>query len=120
MSNDDVLAGWELSVTMQRRTPLAWLVRHREFHEGSDRPTEIVPMQHACWVPVARSWRSLGIDADDIPETTMASEVGQIAVNGGDFLPFVIEYRMIVEDGGGTLTNLASRYPQYRDLLFRL
>ncbi|SDJ47299.1 hypothetical protein SAMN05216338_105069 [Bradyrhizobium sp. Rc2d] len=48
----------------------------------------------------------------------MASEIGQIPINGGDFLPFLIEYRMIVEDGGGTLTDLASRYPQYRDLLF--
>jgi hypothetical protein len=118
ISNDDVLAGWELSVTMQRRTPLAWLLRHREFHEGSNRPTEIVPMQHACWVPVTRSWRSLGIDVDEMPETAMASEIGQIPVNGGNFLPFLIEYRMIVENGGGTLTDLASRYPQYRDLLF--
>ncbi|MBB1091076.1 hypothetical protein HUU61_07215 [Rhodopseudomonas palustris] len=118
MSNDDIIAGWELSVTMQRRTPLTWLLRHREFHEGIDRPTEIVPMQHACWVPVLRSWRSLGIDMDEVPETTMASEVGQIPVDGGDFLPFLLEYRMIVEDGGGTLTDLASRHPQYRDLLF--
>jgi hypothetical protein len=118
MSNDDILAGWLLSVTMQRRTPLAWLRRHGEFHEGSDPPAEVVPMQHACWVPVTRSWRSLGIEMDEIPETTMASEVGQIPVNGGDFLPFLIEYRMIVEDGGGTLTDLASRYPEYRDLLF--
>jgi len=39
MSNDDIIAGWQLSVTMQRRTPLAWLLRHGEFHEGSDRPT---------------------------------------------------------------------------------
>lgn len=118
MSNDDIIAGWQLSVTMQRRTPLAWLLRHGEFHEGSDRPREIVPMQHACWVPVTRSWRSLGIEVDETRETTMASEIGQIPVNGGDFLPFLIEYRMIVEHGGGTLTDLASRYPQYRELLF--
>jgi DNA-directed RNA polymerase subunit RPC12/RpoP len=118
MSNDDVLAGWELSVTMQRRTPLAWLLRHREFHEGGDPPTEIVPMQHACWVPVTRSWRSLGVDMGEIPETTMASEIGEIPVNGGDFLPFLIKYRMIVEDGGGMLTDLANRYPQYRGVLF--
>lgn len=118
MSNDAILAGWELSATMQRRTPLAWLLRHREFHEGSDRPAETLPMQHACWVPVTRSWRSLGIDMDETPETTMASEVGQIPFNGGEFLPFLIEYRIIVEEAGGTLTDLASRYPQYRDLLF--
>src|SRR5262245_28147723 len=115
--DDEIIAGWELSVTMQRRTPLAWLLRHREFHEGSERPTEIVPMQHACWVPITRSWRSLGIDIDEMHKVTIASEVVQIPVNGGDFLPFLIEYRMIVEYGGGTLTDLASLYPQYRDLL---
>lgn len=116
--SDELLAGWELSVTMQRRTPLTWLLRHREFHEGSAPPIETVPMQHARWVPVTRSWRSFGIDMDEIPETTMASEIGQIPVSGGDFLPFLIEYRMIVEDGGGTLADLARRYPLYRDLLF--
>ncbi|MGB8400373.1 MAG: hypothetical protein WCE35_16395, partial [Bradyrhizobium sp.] len=57
-------------------------------------------------------------DLDEIPQTTMASEVGQIPIDGGDFLPFLIEYRMIVEDGGGTLRDLARRYPQYTDLLF--
>src|SRR5258705_6352426 len=118
MSNDDVLAGWLLAVTMQMLTPLAWLQRQGELPEGSDRPAEVVPMQHACWVPVTRSWGSLELDLDEIPETAMASEVGQMPVNGGDFLPFLIEYRMIVEDGGGTLTDLASRYPQYRYLLF--
>jgi hypothetical protein len=118
MSDGDLIAGWELSVTMQRRTPLAWLLRHREFHEGRDPPTEIVPMQHACWVPVTRSWRSLDIDVEEMPETTIASEVGQLPVSGGDFLPFLLEYRMIVEDGGGTLADLASRYPRYKDLLF--
>lgn len=121
MADDhDLIAGWELMVTMQRRTPLAWLLRHREFREGAERPTEIVPMQHACWVPVTRSWRSLGMDIDEMPEATIASEVGQIPRSGGDFLPFLMEYRMIVEDGGGTLADLASRYPNYRDLLFPL
>ena len=118
MDNDDVLAGWEMSVTMQRRTPLKWLQRHREFREGSKRPAERLPMQHACWAPVVRSWRAIGIDMDEVPETTMASEIGQIPVDGGDFLPFLMEYRMIVEDGGGTLLDLADRYPQYRYVLF--
>ena len=114
---DDIIKGWELSVTMQLRTPLKWLQRHREFHEGPERPKETPPPEHACWVPVPHTWRELGIDADDVPEKTMASQVGQIPVDGGDFLPFLLEYRMITEDGGGTLANLGGRYPQYRDLL---
>jgi hypothetical protein len=118
MPNDDVLAGWQMSVTMQTRTPLRWLQRHREFHAGADRPTEKLPPEHACWVPVPKTWRAVGIDADEMPETTMASQIGQIPVDGGDFLPFLMEYRMIVEEGGGTLLDLADRYPQYRDVLF--
>lgn len=115
---DDLISGWEMSVTMQLRTPLKWLQRHREFHEGAKKPMEELPSQHAIWVPVSKSWRELGIDLNEVPETTMASEIGQIPVNGGEFLPFLIEYRMIVEDGGGTLEDLASRYPQYRDIVF--
>lgn len=114
----DLISGWEMSVTMQTRTPLKWLQRHREFHTGAERPIEELPPEHACWVPVLKTWRELGIDEDEIPETTMASEIGQIPVDGGDFLPFLMEYRMIVEDGGGTLLDLAGRYPQYRQILF--
>jgi hypothetical protein len=83
----DLTAGWEMSVTMQLRTPLKWLRRHREFHAGAERPTEILPAEHACWVPVAKTWRELGIDADEISSSTMASQIGQIPVDGGDFVP---------------------------------
>lgn len=115
---DSLIAGWEMSVTMQLRTPLAWLQRHREFCAGAAPPVETLPPEHACWVPVTKTWRALGIDEDEIPPGTMASEVGQIPVDGGDFLPFLLEYRMIVEDGGGTLEDLANRHPQYREVLF--
>jgi hypothetical protein len=53
-----------------------------------------------------------------VPEGTIASQVGQIPADGGKFLPFSLEYRMIVEDGEGLIADLADRYPQYRDLLF--
>jgi hypothetical protein len=68
-------------------------------------------------VPVLKTWRSLGIDMDEVPQT-MASQVGYLPADGGDFLPFLLEYRMIVEDGGGTILELADRYPQYRYVLF--
>lgn len=113
----EVIKGWEMSVTMQTRTPLKWLQRHREFHEGRERPIEELPPEFAIWVPVPKSWRELGIDADDVPESTMASQIGQIPLNGGDFLTFLLEYRMIVEDGGGTLSDLASRYSKYSALI---
>jgi hypothetical protein len=117
MPNDDVLAGWEMSVTMQLRTPLKWLQRHREFHAGAVRPDEELPPEHACWVPVTKTWRAIGVDVEDVPETTMASQVGQISIDGGDFLPFLMEYRMIVEDAADALTALGARTPKYARLL---
>lgn len=41
----DLTAGWEMSVTMQLRTPLKWLRRHREFHAGAKRPEEALPLR---------------------------------------------------------------------------
>jgi len=113
----DLLAGWEMLVTMQLRTPLRWLQRHREYHAGADRPTEQLPPEHACWVPVAKTWRSLGIDMDEIPHTAMASQVGQIPADGGDFLPFLMEHRMIVEGAAEALAALGTRTPKYAALL---
>lgn len=116
--DDSLIVGWRLSVVLLRRTPLVWLQRHGEFHLGSKMPTEIVPMDAAYWMPVLKTWRELGIDTNEFPEGTMASEAGQVPLNGGDFLPFLKEYRMIVEDKGGTLADLVKRYPQYRDVVY--
>ncbi len=117
-SDDSLIVGWRLSVVLLRRTPLVWLQRHGEFRLGSKMPTEVVPADAACWMPVLKTWRERGMDIEEIPEGTMASEAGQVPLNGGDFLPFLEEYRMIVEDRGGTLADLVKRYPQYRDVVY--
>jgi hypothetical protein len=113
----DLIAGWQLTVTMQLRTPLKWLQRHGEYHAGAEGPTEQLPPEHACWVPALKTWRSLGIDMDEIPDGTMASQVGQIPVDGGDFLPFLMEYRMIVEGAANELAALGAGTPKYAALL---
>jgi hypothetical protein len=102
---------------MQLCTPLKWLQRHREFHAGAERPTEALPPEHACWMPVPKSWRELGIDEDEVPESTMASEVGQLPVDGGDFLPFLMEYRMIVEGSAEALRALGSPVAQAKSVV---
>jgi hypothetical protein len=114
--NETLISGWRLSAVLQRRTPLKWLQRHGEFHVGAELPNETLPPAIASWSPVLKTWRDLGIDEDDVPEGTMASEIGYVPLDGGDFLPFLLEYRMIVEDGGGPLADLAARYPQWRHL----
>jgi hypothetical protein len=47
----------------------------------------------------------------------MASQIGQIPVDGGDFLPFLMEYRMIVEGAAEALSALGKRHPRYAALL---
>lgn len=123
--NADIVAGWCLSVTMQTRTPLKWLLRHGEFRAGADAVLDEVPEQHGIWVPVTKSWEDLGVDIPELPPTTMASEVGPIPEDGGDFLVFLIEYRKIVEAElseeyqADALKALASIFSQYAQTIDR-
>jgi predicted flap endonuclease-1-like 5' DNA nuclease len=80
-------------------------------------------MQHGIWTIQTKSWRELGFDIDELPPSTMASEIGQIAQDGGDFLPFLVAYRNIVEaqssddDTFDALTKLGEAYPAIREAL---
>ena len=47
----------------------------------------------------------------------MASDIGQIPVEGGDLLPFLIVYRMIVEGAAEALAALGVRTPKWASLL---
>jgi len=112
-TNADILAGWELCVTLSTQTPLKWLLRHKE---RAAQPSD-VPPQYAIWVPITKTFRELGIEIDEAPSGTMASEIGQVPADGGGFLPFLIEYRTIVEAETGrtelisALDALGAKYP---------
>jgi hypothetical protein len=93
VANDDIVDGWQLSVTMSLTTPLKWLLRHQEIaNDQSD-----VPQEFGIWLPKVKSFRELGYDIDEMPASTQSSTIGYIPIDGGDFLPFLIEYRKIVE-----------------------
>ena len=88
-----MVVGWQLVATLSTTTPLEWLLRDGEI---TPTPSD-VPMQWAVWVPKTKTLRELGIDVDELPSGTRASEIGQVPSDGGAFLPFLIEYRRIVE-----------------------
>jgi hypothetical protein len=117
--NDDLIKGWRLSVTMNLETPLEWLERH---DERANKPSE-VPAQFAIWTPALRSFRELGFDVDEVPEGTMASAIGQIPVQGGDFLDFLKMYREMVEADVSddirlsALSTLDEKYPDITNKL---
>ena len=94
--NADILKGYTLCVTMQLRTPLKYLEMHGQIIDLESTPTQ-VPIEHGCWVPQCKPWTELGIDLKEAPEGTMASDIGPIPANGGQYLEFLKVFRNIVE-----------------------
>lgn len=91
---DDIITGWRYCATLQPRTPLAILRQHNRVVPASagGPPTISEEMWHGIWTPeVAGAYDFLGAGA------TMASDIGPIPQNGGDYLPYLIELRTISE-----------------------
>jgi hypothetical protein len=113
-AHDDLITGWQLVVTMSSTTPLEWLLRDGDTTED---PQDVLQF-HGHWAPKLRTFRELGFDVDEVEDSTRASEIGQIPVDGGDFLPFLIEYRKIVEAKEkrqiilNNLNDLGARHPE--------
>ena len=43
------------------------------------------------------TFREMGIDLDEMRESYMSSIVGPVPLNGGEFLDYLIELRVIIE-----------------------
>lgn len=95
--NQDVFKGLEFFATLQLRTPLRVLLRHGEQHRDvNSEPPEIVrEMWEGIWVPKTKTFRDLGLDIDEFPTGTAASDAGQISPEA--YLPFLVTVRQIVE-----------------------
>ena len=119
--NPGLISGWRLSVTLQPGTPLRWLLRHGEVNEGVSCPSEEIAASFAEWMPIVKTWEELGIALEE-SSPTMASAVGQIPIDGGDLLPFLIKYRLIVElvpisQRGRQIRRLKADYPDFSHLI---
>ena len=95
--NDDVIKGMEFCATMQLRTPLRVLLRHGEIHSNmsAEPPNIAKEMWEGIWIHQLKTWREMGINMDEMPESTMASDIGDVQEE--DYLPFLITVRKIVE-----------------------
>lgn len=96
-NNPSMINGMEFCATLQLRTPLRVLLRHGEIHSdlNSEPPKIAMEMWEGIWVPKPKTWRELGVDAKEFPESTIASHIGPILAN--DYLPFLIAIREVVE-----------------------
>lgn len=95
----DLIAGWTFIATMQLRTPLRILNRHSETYDGLTDPPQIAREQwEGIWTPKLKSLKELtGLDMEDFRASSMASDIGQIPCDGGDYLKFLLKVRAIVE-----------------------
>lgn len=101
-ANSDIISGYRFCATMQLRTPLRVLSRHGELHHGLDRePPQIArEMWEGIWIPELRSWQELGIAMKELPLSTMASDIGPVPADGGQYLPFLMTVRVVAESEG--------------------
>src|SRR5690625_707992 len=101
VDHDDLIAGYRFSATMQMRTPLRILKMHGIIVNKNDPILSTqLEMQHGVWL---RELRPLTIDDRTLPiftSSTMASDIGQIPTNGGDYLRFLIQARTAIESNG--------------------
>lgn len=83
---DDITIGWYFCATMQRRTPSAILRRHLEFwpkEQGA--PPDICPEGwEGIWLLASPDWMAT------TARLSMASDVGPVPADGGDYLPFLL------------------------------
>ena len=95
-NNQDIISGLEFNATLQLRTPLRVLLRHGEIHNdiNTEPPKIVKEMWEGIWTIQTKSYRELGIDIDK-PKVTHSSDVGLVLP--GDYLPFLISVRKIVE-----------------------
>lgn len=110
MANSDIIKGLRFSGTLQLRTPLRVLLRHNEIHaDRGAAPSEIAHEQwEGIWLPAV---------FDGPPGGSMASDIGPILVTGGDYLPFLIRVRAIVEAIVEANDSIVHRIEELRKLL---
>lgn len=101
--DDDILDGLVFNATLQLRTPLEVLQHNGEvFKEKNQYPPKYAKeLWYGIWLPKTKSYKELGrSDIEEIEEGTSSSDVGTVKVF--EYLPFLIEFRKIVESEKST------------------
>lgn len=87
-----VMEGYRFSATLQPTVPLKYLRRHGEIVSQVPEHEKGTDNAFYIWLPVIKSQFSFLSEG-----RTMSSSVGPIDPDGGEFLPFLIALREIVE-----------------------
>jgi len=94
-----LIARHSFCATMQLRTPLKVLAMHGALLPAGHAHPPVEEAWHGIWVPLAPTWADLGLlGIPDFMPSTMASDIGPIPIDGGDYLVFLKLFRAIVEE----------------------
>ena len=90
--NGDIIVGYKFCATMQFRTPVNILKQHGRIDKKASWKIPKIAREEwqGIWIAETPSWRDIGVDIDEMSIGTMASEIGQIPADGGDFLRFML------------------------------
>lgn len=119
--NNDIIKGYEFFATLKITTPSYVLNHHGEILKSIPNETpQYGTFSEGIWLPKTVSWKSLGLDIEEMPEGESASDVGPI--NSKEYLPFLKKFREIVESNDTvdfkiktilTLCNSDKRYKAF-------
>ena len=130
--NDDIISALQWSATLDTRTSVYCITRdghtyspdkdHKPLDKGPPWLTGPGKLHWSCRstsVPVLKTWRELGIDMDEIPETTRASMDGQVpaAITFEEWLKKQPEARQDAVLGAGKADLWRRGKITFRDLL---
>jgi hypothetical protein len=94
--NRDILKGLTFHATLLLRTPLSVLIHHGEIFSG---PPSKAPQYgteaDGIWLYKTKTFREIGVNIDEISIGESASDVGPVIAS--EYIPFLIEFRKIVE-----------------------
>lgn len=91
-----LVIGWQYSATMQARNSLAVLQQHGRIESLAIESLPIIasdPWQ-GIWVPRTKSFKSMGLNLPE-HQGLMASEIGPIPQDGGDYLRYLLYVKTI-------------------------
>lgn len=98
----EILDGYRFSATMQMRTPTSVLCQHGRIEKlpAHKLPRIVKQEWQGVWLPHLKPAAELGAWAREV-NGAMASDVGYVPQDGGDFLRFMLLAHQIVDDGLG-------------------
>lgn len=95
-SNADILDGVQFVATLHVTTPYVVLMHHDELFAGPpSKAPKYGDQAQGIWIPKTKSWRTLGIDVHEMPQSEHATDIGPRRPES--YLPFLLDFRRIFE-----------------------